>query len=754
MDSRLYQTAAKTPTWEFSSVPDGWSTEPHRNIAAGATATIVSLPSSIGLGVIALAPLGAEYVSIGMMAGLHGAAFLSLVALLAGARGIAIYAPRGLVTFSIASVVATTLVGASWLPRDPYMVVSALFLMLALVGVFQLIFALARLPRLVKYLPAPVLAGFQNAAAIAIMLSQLPSILGASTSTGFSQLSSVVASATLMPAALGILTIVLVFNGHRFSKRVPAVLIGLAGGSLVYHLVDKLMFAGVFGGTLTHVAAEIPSGIELAGIMAVTQLPGFAEALPDIIVAAASVAVVASIDVLMGAKLVENMSRQRGNSTRQLLCMGAANTLTPLLGGIAGSISISPTSTNYLSGGRNSLTLLTHGLAMLAIIMFFAPLLSFIPKVVIAALVFCAGIQLLDRWTIRLLQRLVRGRSVRWRDISIDLLVIFLVAGVALFVNMAVAVGLGILISVVVFTIRMSHGMVRRVRYGNRIHSRRSRPVDEMELLATHGQRVMSIELEGPVFFASAEQLHNRIDEAIADGVTHIIVDIERVTEMDSTGTQILMQTAERAKALGIQFLLSGVMVSVRAASIMRDQGVWDQMTNERMFPDLDRALEWCETNLLADISTRAVADGELPLDRFELLAGLSADERDALVPLLTRYQWQAGETVFSQGDAGDALYLILCGSASVRIELPNGNRRIVTFSAGTIFGEMALLDQDARSATVFADEPMTCYAFSRESFAQIKLSSPSVAMTLLANLARELSHRIRLTNRAHQESA
>lgn len=755
MDSRLFQTAARTPAWRFSSVPDGWSTEPIRNVTGGMTATVVSLPLSIGLGVVALAPLGTDYVSWGMMAGLHAAAFLSLIAVIAGARGVAIYAPRGLVTFSIASVAATTLAGAAWLPKgDPYMVVSALFFILALVGVFQLLFALARLPRLVKYLPAPVLAGFQNAAAIAIMFSQLPQLLGVNTLGGFSHLPLLIADIHLMPLALGALTLFLVFNGHRLSRKVPPVLVGLAGGIVIYHGVDKLLFPGAFGGTLATIAAEIPNGRELAGIMAVTQLPGFVEALPDMVLAAASVAIVASIDVLMGAKVVENMSRQRGNSTRELLCMGTANTLTPLLGGIAGSISIAPTATNYHAGGRNSLSLLTHGLVMLAVVMFAAPLLSVIPKVVIAALVLYAGIQLIDRWTIRLLQRVARGRSIQWRDIAVDLLIIFLVAGVALAGNMAAAVGVGILISVIVFTIRMSQGMVRRVRYGNKIHSRRSRPVGEMELLTTHGRRIMSIELEGPVFFASAEQLHNRIDDAIAEGTTHIIVDIERVTEIDSTGTQIFMQTAERAKALDICLVISGVMLSSRASSAMREQGVWEAVTGERMFPDLDRALEWCETRLLADVSTRALAEGELSLAQIDLLAGMSADDRDALLPLLKHCQWQAGQTVFVQGDAGDELYIILSGCASVRIELPNGNRRLVTFSAGTIFGEMALLDQAERSATVLADERMTCYALSRASFERMKLTSPAVAITLLANLAREMSHRIRLTNRAHQESA
>ena len=109
--------------------------EPYRNIVAGLIATVVSLPLSMGLGVLTLAPFGPEYTVLGMMAGLYSAAFLGLIAILVGARGVAIYAPRSLVSFSIASVSTTLLVGAEWLPKDdPAVVMSALFLMLALAG--------------------------------------------------------------------------------------------------------------------------------------------------------------------------------------------------------------------------------------------------------------------------------------------------------------------------------------------------------------------------------------------------------------------------------------------------------------------------------------------------------------------------------------------------------------------------------------------------------------------------------------------
>ncbi len=723
-----------------------------RNIVAGATAAIVSLPLSIGLGALAMAPLGPEYVGWGVMAGLHTAAFMSLVAVLAGARGVAIYAPRGLVTFSIASVVTTTFVGAAWLQgQSAYMVVSAMLLMLAMVGVLQLIFAAARLPRLVKYLPAPVMAGFQNAAAIAIMASQVPVLLGLPAGTPVMSLPQRLEEVHLLGAALGALTLAIVFLSPRFLRRGPPLLIALFTGTMLYHLIDGLA-PGAVGGVVGALEAVLPDGRELAGIIAVTQLPGFSQALPQLALGALSIAVVASLDVVLSSKLVENLSGQRRNSTQELLCTGTANSVAPLLGGIAGSISLAPTMTNYQAGGRSSLSLLTHGLVALALIVFAAPLLGYIPKAVIGALLFYAGLQLVDRWSVQLLKRVLKGRSVQWRSIAIDLLVIALVAGVALTGQLAAAVGLGVLISVIVFTVRMSQGIMRRVRFGDTLRSRRSRPARELELLSASGRRIMCIELEGPVFFASAEQLQNHVDDAAASGTSHIVVDLERVTEIDSTGAQLFVQVAKRLQTRKAVLVLSGITAESRVALSLREQGVLDAIEaigSGRLHPDLDRALEWCETAFLST----AVSDDRpelLALDQIDLFHGLEPDERTLVASFMSQHTYAVGETVFSEGDDGDALFIIVRGAASVRIALPVGDRRLVTFAPGTVFGEMALLDRQKRSATIRADEELVCFVLQRARFDELANNYPKVAMMLMANMAREMSHRLRTINRAH----
>jgi anti-anti-sigma factor len=733
-------------------VPPAWRTEPRANVTGGLLAAIVSLPLSMGLGALAFSPFGPEFAARGVLAGIFAAAFLGLVAVLMGARGVAIYAPRSLVSFMIAAVSADLFLQAMWLPsNDPDTLAAAIFLLLALSGAFQLAFGLARLAKVVKFIPTPVMAGFQNAASLIIMLSQLPVLLGLPKRPALAEWPAALADARPLGIVVGGLTLLLVFQAPRITRRVPPLVLGLVAGTLLYYLFVLLGLQAHLGPTLGSIPVRIPEAHELATIMALTTVPGFGEALPGIVLGAASIALVASLDVLISAKIVENLSRRRGNATQELVSIGAANLMAPLFGGIAGSITLGPTTTAIKAGARNSLALLVHSLVFLAVVPLFAPLIGHTPRVVIAALVFHAGTQLFDRWTLQLVRRVAGRKAIHWPSISIDLCVIVIVASVAFAGEVVAAVLIGVTVAVVVFTMRMSRGVIRREQYGDVVQSRRARVMTDAALLAERGRSILAIELEGPLFFASAEELHNRIDAAVAEDVRYIVLDVARVTELDSTGARILLQANERLRAAQRRLVLSGAEARPQLAALLSDHAVTEALTRERMFPDLDRALEWCENDLLATEGGAAPAAGEHPFEALDILRELDSADREALRSVLERRVYQPGETVFRQGDEGSALFIIASGSGSVLLgnaDADAGRRRLMTFSQGTFFGEMAFFDREHRSATVTADERLVCYVLERSSFDRLAEAHPRAGMALLANLARELSMRMRRANR------
>jgi CRP-like cAMP-binding protein len=142
----------------------------------------------------------------------------------------------------------------------------------------------------------------------------------------------------------------------------------------------------------------------------------------------------------------------------------------------------------------------------------------------------------------------------------------------------------------------------------------------------------------------------------------------------------------------------------------------------------------------------------EMPLAEVGLFAGFSATELTIIVSRLKRVSYHAGAVVFREGDHGNEVLIVTKGIASAYLQMPNSNIRVATFAPGTIIGELAILDEGARSATVIADEELVCFGLTRSSLDALVSMSPSVAIRLLAAIGRELSGRLRAANRTiHQ---
>ena len=270
-----------------------------------------------------------------------------------------------------------------------------------------------------------------------------------------------------------------------------------------------------------------------------------------------------------------------------------------------------------------------------------------------------------------------------------------------------------------------------------------------MELLHARGREILVIELEGPIFFGTAEDLADRVDTALRDGVSWVVLDLKRVNEIDSTGARILLQIHERVARHGRHLLLSHLPATGRLADFLKDMGVTAALTRDKVFADTDRALEWAEDRLIARERGGAGAGGEFPLERLDVLAGLDAGECAVLGGMLGRRTFAKGEVVFHEGDKSRELFVIASGAASVKIRLPGHHRenRLATFSAGTVFGEVALLDEQPRSATVEADEDLVCYVLTETAFEALSREHQPIAIKLLANIGRELSRRLRRAN-------
>lgn len=708
------------------------------DITGGIAGGIVTIPSSIGYGVLALGSLGDAFVAPAILAGLYSAVVVSLIVILLGERTATAFAPRSIITVLFAAIVLDTVAPAT--RQDPANIERTLALVVMIVlaaGLFQALFGLLRVGHGIRYIPSPVMAGFQNAVAILLLLAQLKSLVGPRQPLTF---------------AVGLVTMLVIWHGRRFIPLVPAPIAGLAAGTAVYHGLVLIGLGGHLGPVLGSIPAVTPSLGPIATIPTLVRDTYVGTHWLSFLGASVSLALVASLDALLCAKTVEGLTGHRTPASPQLARIGLGNIAAGLAGAIPAGVNLSATFALHRAGGRTVVAALTCALFILAAVVVLGPAIAVIPHAAIAGVLTLVAIQLADRATIDRLVHLVRHRDRHWRVPALDLTVVAVVAAVTVALDLLWAVSIGVAIAVLLFLYRMSRSIVRRTYRADAVRSKRMREPRLMEFLATAGRRIVVFELHGPVFFGTAEALARQIEGEATVGVAFVILDLRRVNELDSTGASILAQTATHMRARGCYLLISHLEDSPGAVSAVRDAGL--PLTRETTFVDTDAALEWAEDRLIATEPGVGASVLELAMDQIPVLAGLTDADTAFIATRLRRADYRPGDVVIRQGDADRRLFIVAKGTTTVRVSVAGTDRqvRLASYSRGTVFGEMALLDHQLRSATVTADDEVVCYVLGEDAFNALLAERPLIAVRLLANLARELSLRLRHATRMISE--
>ena len=339
-----------------------------------------------------------------------------------------------------------------------------------------------------------------------------------------------------------------------------------------------------------------------------------------------------------------------------------------------------------------------------------------------------------------------------------DLSIVALVTAIMVVFGVFEAVGAGIFISVAFFVFRMGKDVIRRKYNGQRIRSNVQRSVEEINYLEKHGNRIMVFELEGPLFFGTSDSVAKVIDEIIQTETDYIIVDLRHVSDIDSTGANILVRISDRCRDKNKQMVLSSVSLMRRSdalcALLSVSEGKCDDERRCRCFETIDDALGWAEDRVLDAQFGRDRYDREVPVMRLDVLKEFSESEADLLRGYLVRVVYQAGDLIFEQGTPGDGVFFLVQGRAEIVIDLPEagGKNKIATLCPGTVFGEMAIIDHGLRSSGVVAGTHMTCYYLLNAELIRLKKEQPELAHRLVTGFARELSKRVRIANRAATE--
>jgi len=718
----------------------------------GASAALGGLPLELIYGPIAFSALGAASAQLGVQAAIWACALCGVLALVFRTTPGMIYGSRAPAAFVLATLGAALMqhpqVAASSHPAET--VVALIFLCVCGSGLLQLLFGLVRIGTALKFTPYPVLSGLMAGAAILMVVASLRPVLGIADGTPWSDTPGAWHPASLAVAAV---TFGLCLRPPRRLKRVPFILTALAAGTLTHYALAAVLGAGHLGAVLGASEVQFPAA-PLWQYLHAGNAALILELLPTLLPYALAIAAIGSLESLTCLPPIEAAAGTRADGDQELRAQGLANLCIGLLGGTPAIGNFSRVTTNLMSGGLTRRSTLCYSLAMALLALFAGAGIQWLPRAAIAGGALFFAYAMIDDTTRRLAVRLLAGReagrdagnAAQQRLQLANFAVIVLVAVVAVFGDMVKAAGIGVIAAMFLFVLSNAKPLVRRTFTGERAHSLRVRTPEANAVLRQHGKDVVVIEMEGILFFGTAERLIRVVAE-MEPGVVAVIFDMQRVRDTDSTGARAVQQAARTLASRGATLMIAGANRAVETA--LRAFAADNAIADECWHVDLDQALEAAEDALLARHGF-AHAESVLQLGQTTLAANLTPAEVEVLRAHLIEHEVGGTATLFSAGDGGDSLYVAANGLVNILVPVKRGARkRLASFAPGVIFGEMAFIEGSRRSADAEAAGCSIVWEFPRSRLEAIEREHPAVAHKIMANLARSLSDRLRVTTRA-----
>jgi glutaminase len=281
--------------------------------------------------------------------------------------------------------------------------------------------------------------------------------------------------------------------------------------------------------------------------------------------------------------------------------------------------------------------------------------------------------------------------------------------------------------------------------------SRRFRTPRATQLLKEHAERIRIISLQGELTVDGIDRVARRFlkrRETDATATRLGVLSMHRVTSITPSAARLLQELRQNINAQGGHLVFSHMQYCAELEPAMR-KALLPKQSGFLMFQDDDLAVEWCENCLLDALGYRENAQEALSLDDFSFFDALDAAEKLALTDLLTPAKFSAGEEVIRAGDLNDSrVFLLLSGEVSVLMDTVNGHRqRLATLCHGMIFGELALLGQTVRTATIQADSAISCWVFTATALNELTHTYPRLKSKLLEKLARLFADNLRQAN-------
>ncbi|WP_218943597.1 SulP family inorganic anion transporter [Exilibacterium tricleocarpae] len=526
------------------------------DIFGGVTASIVSLPLALAFGVASGA---------GPAAGLYGAVLVGLFAALFGGTSTLISEPTGPMTVVMTAVLATMIA------QNPDNGVAMAFTVVMIAGVFQILLGALKLGKYITLMPYSVISGFMSGIGVILIILQLAPFLGHPTPPGgvlgtLEQLPQLWQNIAPTEAILGAITLaILFFMPQKLGRLVPPQLVALVIGTLV----SLYLFS----------AADVRRIGEIQlGLPAITVPTFTSDQITTMVLDGIILGTLGCIDSLLTALIADSLTRSEHKSDRELVGQGIGNLVSGMFGGLPGAGATMGTVVNIQSGARTALSGVTRALVLLVVVLGAAQLTENIPLAVLAGIALKVGINILD-WSF-----VKRAHRVSWHAA----LIMYGVMLLTIFVDLIVAVGLGVFIANVLTIQRLSELQTKNVKAISDADDDVPLTDEEKKLLDQAAGRVLLVYLSGPMIFGVSKAIAR--EHAGLDQYACIVLDLSDVPLIDTTVSLAIENAIKDAVALERQVFIVGP--SKQAKKTLERLGLFELIPGTQLCKTRTEALQ------------------------------------------------------------------------------------------------------------------------------------------------------------------
>lgn len=487
------------------------------NIVAGAVVGVVAIPLAMAFAIAS----GAKPEQ-----GLYTALVAGLLVTLFGGSRVQIAGPTG--AFAVLLVGITGKYGFAGLQVVTLMA-----------GAMLLLFGLAKLGSVIRFIPESVIMGFTAGIAVVIWVGQWENFLGLSKVKAETFGERLVALVGALPhlhpatALLGVASVLVIVLWPRIPVlgAIPGPLVALVGGTAfvaIAHPAGVATIGSAFGGIPRGLPPLTVPHVTLATVTQLVQ-PAFA------------IALLGAIESLLSATVADGMAGTRHDSNQELVGQGLANMSAAIFGGFAATGAIARTATNIRHGGTSPVAGVTHAVVIVLVLVALAPLAASVPLATLAAILFVVAFNMSD------IGRIVR--AVRRAPRS-DVAVMLVTLGLTIFTDLVIAVEVGVILAMLNFFRRMTAAVtVREIaddELADHVEGEEAPAVPEGVLLYT---------IDGPFFFGAVEQFESALLHTGTDPRA-VVLSMARVPFIDLTGLAALREAVERLERRGVRVVL------------------------------------------------------------------------------------------------------------------------------------------------------------------------------------------------------